>query len=131
MGAIDIAGIAANATDIAWELAANALRACTLQMGPSGTYDVATDAQTLTWAHAVSLNALIYGEGKMEDQPAKVSDLTEAHSIKAKAIVRASDLPDGAEPDTRSRLIDGSKTWDVIEAQKIPTDPIYLLTLSR
>lgn len=129
---IEISTLVGSALETAWSLAAEALTACTLKVGPTTAIVMETEVETTTWQSETTLDALIFGEKQAEESPSNRDDRG-ARSVgwEARAILRASDLPSGIEPRHDSVLVAGATLWHVSEVEKIPTNAIFILKLQR
>lgn len=129
---LNIPQLAQDATDLAWSIGGTAFKAATLRIGATPTYDVASDAETIAWDFETDLDVLFYDEEQAESAATTANEqAAPGRGWKAKAIVRVSDLPDGAVPSETSRIDVKGHTWDITAVKNVPTEPIYLLTLTR
>ena len=129
---IDIRALIDTGLELAWSLAATALSSCTLKLGPNASVDVTTEAETITWASETELEALIYNKAQAKEQASNLDDRgADSRKWTASALLRQTDLPDGVVPANDSVLVEGSEVWHVTNVQHVPTNAIFILTLTK
>jgi hypothetical protein len=116
-----LAAIARAAAAIGFTAAGDTKQRLTLKLGPSGTFSAANDRTTTTYAHTVTVDAVVWDEAQKdgEDGPRAVHKM---------AMVKATDLPLAPEENDAATTADG-KAWTIKTVETDPAGATHILTL--
>jgi len=115
-----LTAIATAAARIGFKAAGDTKQEITLDMGPTGTFNPATDTTATTYAHTWTGEAVVWDEAQKDgaDGP---------RATKKMAMVQAADLP--AAPQEKDRATIGGKTYDIKAVETDPAGATHILTL--
>lgn len=122
---MNLTAIAKKATDIAFDIAGDALEKATLHIGQTDTQDFHTGQVTGTGGQNVPTEGVFY-RSIQQQQAATTNDAT--------FMIKGSAVPDGIDEADTLTFTAGPRngqTWQIAGVETIPTAAVVLLTIRR
>jgi alkyl hydroperoxide reductase subunit AhpF len=121
MVALDIAGLSADVTALAFDLAGNAKTTAILHTANVNAFNWATDVTTTTTGTTASVEGIFYR--------AKQLQTAQASQFDAQFVIKGTDVPSGID-EADWLTIDGVK-WNIIDVMPVPGKAVYILGLRK
>jgi hypothetical protein len=115
------------AAGAAFQAAGDVPEAGTLSLNPTGAYDAPTDETTITWAHELPVDVILYGaDTKITVDNAGNTPIVD----RRRALIQGSQITNGTV-DTRAELEVNGVVWKVHGVQPDPVGATIILHLWR
>ncbi len=128
---LNIPALAQAGTAKAWALAETALQDAVVNVGNTPTVDISADSSTPSWAHSITLKALLYGVEEVDEADTKPAMMgATARTKSGKILLRVVDMVDSGDPvlpDNDTEVVIAGVTWKVFDTSTPPGEAVFIL----